>query len=103
VVPNRDKLEEWAGGNGISARGDVLLQDPAATAKIEEESLGKLDGYARFERPKKVALLAAEFTVEDGILTPTQKVKRRVVEERFSHTIQGLYDSGDEDENEADV
>jgi long-chain acyl-CoA synthetase len=91
LVPNRDKLEEWASGAGVEARGDALLREDRAVARLEEESLGRLEGFARFERPKKVALLAAEFSVEDGVLTPTQKVKRRVVEERFSHTIRGLY------------
>jgi long-chain acyl-CoA synthetase len=38
-----------------------------------------------------VALLSAEFTVESGVLTPTQKVKRRVVQERFANVIEALY------------
>ena len=97
IVPNREKLNEWAASAGVDAQGDALLQDPRTIRKVEEESLGKLEGFARFEQPKKVALLSAEFTVQDGILTPTQKVKRRVVEERFSHTIRGLYEDGDDD------
>ncbi len=92
VVPNRAKLEEWAVGADVDARGDALFDEAGAMAKLEEESLGRLESFARFERPKKVALLDTEFTVEGGVLTPTQKVKRRVVEERFSRTIQGLYE-----------
>ena len=56
-----------------------------------------LSDRARFELPKKVALIPAEFTVEDGSLTPTQKVKRRVVEERYRDLIDAFY----AEENEA--
>jgi long-chain acyl-CoA synthetase len=47
---------------------------------------------AQFERIKKFALLPVQFTVEGGELTPTLKVKRRVVEERFRGVIEKLYD-----------
>ena len=92
LVPNSPKLEEWAAAQGIGERGEALLEDVRVVQKMEEESLGRLDGFARFERPKKVALLAAEFTVDSGVLTPTQKVKRRVVEERYDDVIRGLYE-----------
>ncbi len=94
IVPNPVKLEEWAVAQGITEKGDALLGDERVLRKLEEESLGNLEGFARFERPKKIALLAAEFTVEGGVLTPTQKVKRRVVEERFGDVIRGLYEDG---------
>ena len=94
LVPNTVKLEEWAGEQGLGARGEALLTEERVRTKLEEESLGRLEGFARFERPKKIALLSTEFTVEGGVLTPTQKVKRRVVEERFQSVIQGLYDGG---------
>lgn len=91
VVPNKVKLEEWATAAGIDARGEALLQDERVRAKIEAVALGGLSDFARFEQPKKVALLSAEFTIESGVLTPTQKVKRRVVEERYADVIDRLY------------
>jgi long-chain acyl-CoA synthetase len=94
VVPNQAKTQEWAKGEGIAATGEALLKDERVRAKIEEEALGRLDDFARFEKPKKVALLSAEFTVESGVLTPTQKVKRRVVQERFADVIEALYAEG---------
>ncbi|MFP4623562.1 MAG: AMP-dependent synthetase/ligase [Gemmatimonadota bacterium] len=92
LVANAGKLEEWAESEGIPARGAELLEEPRARSKLEEEALGRLDEFARFERPKKTAVLAVEFTVESGVLTPTQKVKRRVVEERFAPVIRALYE-----------
>jgi long-chain acyl-CoA synthetase len=91
VVPNQAKLQEWARSEGIDATGEALLEDERVRARIEEEALGGLGDFARFETPKKVGLLAAEFTVESGVLTPTQKVKRRVVQERFADVIEALY------------
>ncbi|HUG40062.1 MAG TPA: long-chain fatty acid--CoA ligase [Longimicrobiales bacterium] len=95
LVPNRAKLEEWAGAAGIRAEGPSLLEEAKVREKMEQESLGKLAGLARFERPKKIALLEGEFTVENGILTPSMKVKRRVVEERFGSVIEALYQDGE--------
>ena len=95
LVPNQAKLEEWAKGAGIQATGPGLLEDAKAREKMEQESLGRLEGLARFERPKKIALLEGEFTVQNGVLTPSMKVKRRVVEERFADVIEGLYSEQD--------
>ena len=94
LVPNLTKLEEWAMSAGVAGHGEAMLSDPRVHTKLEQESLGNLEGFARFERPKKIALLATEFTVESGVLTPTQKVKRRTVEERFGDVIEGLYAEG---------
>jgi long-chain acyl-CoA synthetase len=91
VVPNQAKVQEWARSEGIDTTGEALLEDARVKSKIEQEALGRLGDFARFETPKKVALLSAEFTVESGVLTPTQKVKRRVVQERFADVIEGLY------------
>ena len=60
---------------------------------IEDDMKRRVAGLAAYERPR-LALLAAEpFTVENGLLTPTLKVKRRVVTERHADRIEALYDS----------
>jgi long-chain acyl-CoA synthetase len=50
---------------------------------------------AKFETPKKVVMLEHDFTIEDGELTPTLKVKRREVEKRYRDLIDGAYASAD--------
>jgi long-chain acyl-CoA synthetase len=50
-----------------------------------------LDDLASYEMPKKFALLPEELTEENGFLTPSLKVKRRVVDERFDDLIDDLY------------
>jgi long-chain acyl-CoA synthetase len=46
---------------------------------------------SQFERIKKVALLPAEFTIESGELTPTMKIRRKVIEDRWRTEIEKLY------------
>jgi long-chain acyl-CoA synthetase len=75
----------------FSDRGQ-LLRNPAAQALLEAEVLGGLSDLPSYERPKKLVLLEEEFSIEDGTLTPTQKVKRRVVQERFDAVIDALYE-----------
>jgi long-chain acyl-CoA synthetase len=47
---------------------------------------------AQFEKIKKITLLAAEFTIDGGELTPTLKVKRNVIEDRYRDLIDKMYD-----------
>jgi long-chain acyl-CoA synthetase len=98
VVPAFDQLEAWARERGIAAPDRAaLLTRPEVQGMLEREILGGLDDLASYERPKKLALLEEEFTVENGTLTPTQKVKRRVVQERFKHVIDAFYDEENEE------
>ena len=50
---------------------------------------------APFEMPKKIALLGSDFSVESGELTPTLKVKRRVIEKNYKSLIDSLYTATD--------
>jgi long-chain acyl-CoA synthetase len=94
VVPNYDNLEKWAGLKGILWTDRAqLLQMPTIQAKIDKEVREQLTGLASFETPKKIALLEHDFTVESGEMTPTLKVKRRVVEQRYKAVIDALYDA----------
>jgi long-chain acyl-CoA synthetase len=95
VVPNRDALVAWATERGLpSTDYERLLEHPDAVAKVEREVMGALRDLASYETPKKFALLAEDFSIEGGELTPTLKVKRRVVEQRYRDTIQRLYAAG---------
>jgi len=93
VVPNYDNLEKWAALKGIlwTERGQ-LLQMPTIQAKMDKEVREQLTGLAKFETPKKIALLEHDFTVESGEMTPTLKVKRRVIDQRYKSLIDALYE-----------
>jgi long-subunit acyl-CoA synthetase (AMP-forming) len=61
-----------------------------------DEVFACLTRLARYQTPKKIGLLEHAFTIESGELTPTQKVKRRVIVERYADTIEALYETEDE-------
>ena len=92
VVPNFDSLERWARGKGLPIGSrEELVACPEVKAHFKEvlDSVGA--DLAQFERIKKFALLTKEFTIEAGELTPTMKVKRRVVEQLYKDVIDRLY------------
>jgi long-chain acyl-CoA synthetase len=96
VVPNYEQLEKWAKQkNLIWTDRSQLLAMPTIHAKVDKEVRSKLTGLAPFEMPKKIALLGSDFTVEGGELTPTLKVKRRVIEKNYKSLIDSLYDATD--------
>ncbi|MEO6446091.1 MAG: long-chain fatty acid--CoA ligase [Gemmatimonadaceae bacterium] len=92
VVPNFDQLGRWATLRSIPETDPAqLLQLPEVQSKMEQEVFGQLEGLAHFEMPRKVALLVHDFSIESGEMTPTLKVKRRVVGERYKDRIDALY------------
>lgn len=93
IVPEFDRLQAWAAENGIEAADRAaLVANPRVHEKMQAEVFGMLTDLARFEMPKKIGLLADEFTIADGHLTPSMKVKRRVVMERYREQIEALYE-----------
>ncbi|MDQ3083040.1 MAG: AMP-binding protein, partial [Gemmatimonadota bacterium] len=95
IVPNFEQLETWAKRrNFIWTDRTQLIRMPAVHAKMEEEVLGMLGGLAQYERPKKIALLEQDFSLERGEMTPTQKVKRRVVDKNYKSVIDAMYTGG---------
>ena len=96
IVPNWDQLEKWARIHNIlwTDRAQLLAM-PTIHAKMEKEVFGECAELARFEMPKKVGLLEHDFSIERGELTPTLKVKRRVIDKQYKSLIDSLYESGD--------
>ncbi len=92
IVPNFQQLEQWAVKNGIPAGDRVqLAADPRVRAMFEAEVARKTVELARFERPKKVLPLERELSLERQEVTPSLKVRRRIVEEHFRDRIEALY------------
>lgn len=92
VVPAFERLEAWAREAGVRAAGaKELLADSRCRALLEEEFFAEFRDLARFETPKKIGLIAEPFTVEDGTLTPTQKVRRTAVTANYAELIESFY------------
>jgi long-chain acyl-CoA synthetase len=96
IVPNFDNLERWAEERSLTyATRAELIEMPDVQAKVEREVMSMLPHLAKFETPKKVVLIEKDFTIESGELTPTLKVKRRVVEQHYKDVIDAAYAAGD--------
>ena len=92
VVPNIAELRSWADGKSLSAPSDAaLIALRECGDKIEREVKKTLRDLAQFEIPKKVVLIEKDFSIETGELTPTLKVKRRVVEKNYQGLIESVY------------
>ncbi|MEE8377900.1 MAG: long-chain fatty acid--CoA ligase, partial [Candidatus Aminicenantaceae bacterium] len=84
IVPEFDKLESYAKANNISfSSREELLNNEKILNKIEEEMAKLTENLARYEKIKKFALLKRDFEIEKGELTPTLKVKRNIVEDKY--------------------
>ena len=89
VVPDFEVLVKQAEKSGEPAE---LIADESICKMISEQITQALKGdYASYEIPKKFVFLEEDFTLENGMLTQTLKLKRRVVVDKFSEQIEGSY------------
>jgi len=92
VVPDMAALEAWAGEHGLGDRSvEQLLKEDQVTDLIQTElnrQSGPIKGY---ERIKGFVLADEEFTPENGMLTPSLKVKRRAIMAKYGDEIEALY------------
>jgi long-chain acyl-CoA synthetase len=72
-----------------------LIANPKVQALYEGIVEGINQNLARFEKLKRVLLVADEFTADNGALTPTMKLRRRVIEDRYKKQIDELYAQAD--------
>jgi long-chain acyl-CoA synthetase len=92
VVPDFEKLEPYARAHGIAFadRAD-LCRRPEVEAFLLEEVNRMTPGLASYERVKKIAVLDRDFGIDLGEVTPTLKVRRNIVEQKYAGVIESLY------------
>ncbi|HEX6863102.1 MAG TPA: long-chain fatty acid--CoA ligase, partial [Thermoanaerobaculia bacterium] len=92
LVPDFEALKPWAERQGIGAAGNKdLIQNAQVRALIAQEVANVNSGLASFEKIVAWDLLPEEWTLETGELTPTQKVKRRVINQKYADVLERLY------------
>ncbi len=92
IVPSISNVREWARHNGITeADNEALLRNPKVIDLFKDlvESFNKY--FNHVEQVKKFELLPAEWSVDGGELTPTLKLKRRVIMEKYKDAIERIY------------
>ena len=93
IVPDFEELKNFASASRISFdKEEELIQNPAILKLFEAEINRCQKNMAKYERVRKFALLAEPFTIENEMLTPSLKLKRRVVEEKHRIIINKLYE-----------
>jgi len=92
ISPYFTLLEDWARNNQVkfSTRSE-LVGNPKVQALYEGIVEDLNQNLARFEKLKKVLLVADEFSAADGTLTHTMKIRRRAIEERYRELIENMY------------
>ena len=91
IVPSFDFLHEWARERNVSASDAELVADSRVRQIVQADVDTVNAQLARYQTIKKFVLAAEPFSQDNGMLTPTLKVKRKVVNQRYEKQIEALY------------
>lgn len=93
IVPEWESLKQALAeaDEQVSNDREALSRDPAAIKIVQRDVARLTSELVDYERIRRVALLPNEFTIDGGELTPTLKVKRKVIDERYGNLIEELY------------
>ena len=92
IVPVWEQIESYCKLKGIEFKSrSELCHHPRIIDLIQRQIAALTPNLAQYEKIKKVALLENEFTIEGGELTPTLKVKRRVIDQKYRDVIEKIY------------
>jgi long-chain acyl-CoA synthetase len=89
IVLDRAAIEKWAKESGVVLTD--LTTDEFVRSLIAKELKDRSASFKGYERPQKFLLTAEDFTTENGMLTPTLKLKRRRVLDQYGSTLEALY------------
>jgi long-chain acyl-CoA synthetase len=92
IVPAFTTLESWAKEKSLpSSSRKELIKNPEVNKLYEHEIEAQLKDYGRVEQIRKFALLETEWSQDTGEMTPTMKLKRKVIREKYEKQIESLY------------
>jgi long-chain acyl-CoA synthetase len=92
IVPEWEQLESYAKLKSLNLHTPAeFCSNPGIVDLFERQIAARTGHLAQFEKIKRIALLDKELTIEGGELTPTMKVKRRIIDEKYRDVIDRLY------------
>ena len=92
VVPSFQAFRVALPGKVVTEEDRLRFQDhPSLLRVVESDIAPQIAALARYERPKRVLIVADTFSVANGLLTPTLKIKRREIAQRYADRIESLY------------
>jgi len=93
VVPNFDYLKNWCKDNGIAFTSNSEIIKNQKVINLYHKEIGKYNKkFGDFERIKKIELLAQEWTIEAGEITPSLKLKRKVLLQKYAAEINRIFE-----------
>jgi long-chain acyl-CoA synthetase len=100
IVPIWEQLDSYCKLKGIQVQSRKdLCHHPRILDLLQRQIDGLTPNLARYEKIKAIALLENEFSIEGGELTPTLKIKRRVIDEKYREVIDRLYEEAEASRN----
>ena len=89
IVPDWDALKDALREDGIDAKGDreELCENPYVVKRVQADAVALTRELSDYERVKRVYLLPREFSIDKGEMTPTLKIKRGVIDEKYDEAI----------------
>jgi len=94
LTMDREHVEGFAAEKGIAATGDALAADPTVLAAIDADVLKLNATLDSFATVKRVAVLPTEFSIDKGEVTPSLKLRRKVISSRYRELLESLYAAG---------
>ncbi len=91
VIPDFESLASWAANKGLPTEPAKLVEEPQVEALIRDEIDKYSADFKHYEKVKKFVLGTEDFTTDNGMLTPSMKVKRRVVLEKYGPALEALF------------
>jgi len=93
IVPDFEAFNDYADSNNIPYKDETELVEKKEIYDMMEKELAQFQkNLANYERVRKFALLDKPLTLEGGEITPTLKIRRNVIEERYKNLIEGMYE-----------
>lgn len=91
VTLDMEYAEAWARDNGVTAGPDEIHSDPRIVSAVEAEIARVNRGLESYETVKKIKILPTEFSMDKGEVTPSLKLRRRVIAKNYQQIIDSLY------------
>jgi long-chain acyl-CoA synthetase len=91
IVPDWEAIKEALPNRSFNANRQERSRDPEAVKLLQREVTALTADLADYERVRRVALLPDELTIDGGELTPTLKVKRKVIDDKYGGLIEELF------------
>jgi long-chain acyl-CoA synthetase len=93
IQPNFDFVKEWANRHNITLSNDLneICSHPKVIERIEEEVNKANEKFGNWEKIKKFELTPEVWSIDGGHLTPTMKLKRKIVKQKYQHLYDKIY------------